>query len=77
MEVCVVPMKRDPIRVLLADDDAGFRSALCEWLELDARFVVVAESAAVEVVLAVPTAAEASRQVPQTRYAAGGHWATG
>lgn len=34
----------DPIRVLLADDDGDFRSALREWLELDARFVVVAES---------------------------------
>jgi DNA-binding NarL/FixJ family response regulator len=166
--VPVVSNCPDPIRVLLADDDAGFRTALREWLELDARFVVVAESstgsglrelvaltdaevvvldvrmpgggaaaaaalsghepwgelealparrpvvvglsahsnaatvaamvaagatgflakgtavdalpdllarcAAGEVVLAVPTAAEALRQVPETRYAVGGDW---
>ncbi len=35
----------EPIRVLLADDDPGFRTALREWLELDVRFVVVGESA--------------------------------
>lgn len=40
-----MPNSDDPIRVLLADDDAGFRSALREWLELDDRFAVVAESA--------------------------------
>lgn len=45
LEVGAVRKSPEPIRVVLADDDPGYRKALREWLELDARFVVVGERA--------------------------------